>query len=279
MVRQLILGTDPSIQNIPDIYKRNQTVDIIISWGADLIEACKDKVAGVKFQIAYFENLGLDGLIALAKLIHIAKEQKLKTIMDAKRGDIGSTSAAYAQAYLSDENAAGTNDFSCDYLTVNPLMGEDCLDPFVEMAIQNNKGIFVLLETSNPGAKMILKETLKNESTVNSKIASYISFTHKKLGIVGGAIGPIGCVVGATNEDSSHWREKLPNSLFLMPGIGAQGGCWDIVKSCDSGAGVWVPISRGITQSPHEPSSKKAYINTVKDNVSYYYKQLTSALS
>ena len=80
-MRELILGIDPSIQNIPDIYKRNQTVDIIISWGADLIEACKDKVAGVKFQIAYFENLGLDGLIALAKLIHIAKEQKLKTIM------------------------------------------------------------------------------------------------------------------------------------------------------------------------------------------------------
>ena len=222
----LVLGIDPSRHTIPTHYIKNGEIDVV-SWGKDVMDVSFGYVVGVKFQIAYFESLGIYGLTSLIKLIEHSKALGFKTIMDAKRGDIGSTSMAYAQAYLSDVNAAGTSEFSCDFLTINPLMGEDGINPFVDMAIKNKKGVFILLETSNPGAKMILKQQIGNQRTISEKIAEYICLKHKEIGVKPNEIGPIGCVVGATNKNVSHWREKLPNSLFLMPGIGVQGGQWE----------------------------------------------------
>ena len=138
---QLILGIDPDVTKIPYIYQKNQTPDIYL-WGKDIINSSLLFISGIKFQLAYFELLGLHGLSELAKLIEFAKSKSLKVIIDAKRGDIGSTSNAYAKAYLEDNNDYGINVFSGDYLTVNPLMGEDCLDPFVEVALKNKKGLF-----------------------------------------------------------------------------------------------------------------------------------------
>ena len=249
--------------------------------GIDVLKVCHHQVAGVKFQSAYFENLGLQGLMALSQLINVAREMGLKTIMDAKRGDIGSTSKAYAEAYLSDVNAAGTADFSCDFLTINPLMGEDCLDPFVDVALRHKKGLFILLETSNPGASMILKETLETQKKVNEKIAAYISSVHERVGIKPNAVGPLGCVIGATNSNIAHWREKLPHSTFLMPGIGAQGGEWNAVRACVSGHqdDVWIPISRGITFVPHSIESKDQYLHAVSENADHFSKTLVREVS
>jgi orotidine-5'-phosphate decarboxylase len=275
----LILGIDPSPTEIPSLYKTNEAVDIL-DWGTDIMSQSVDYIGGVKFQSAYFESYGLRGLQALAALIAVAKEHGLQVIMDAKRGDIGATSLAYALAYLGDKNNAGTAEFSCDYLTVNPLMGDDCLQPFVNVAAQHNKGIFVLLETSNPGADMILKQPLANGNTVSSAIADYIQTQHHKLNIAAGAFGPIGVVVGATNPNVAQWRALLPHSIFLMPGIGAQGGAWDAVKDGlnANGKGVMVPISRGITSVTQPVQSKAEYLDHVQKNAKKMEDQLKQVL-
>ena len=276
----LILGLDPSVGSFPKVYLDNSTINVE-SWGRDILAICKGKVVGVKFQSAYFENLGLKGLHALSNLIKYSKELGLTTIMDAKRGDIGSTSKAYAEAYLSDSSTLGSNDFTCDYLTVNPLMGEDCLDPFIDVALNNQKGVFILLETSNPGASMILKQSINESKKINDKIADYIALKTAALTLSEGALGPIGCVIGATNIDVGHWRKKLPNSIFLMPGIGAQGGGWESVSAClnSNGEGVWVPISRGITQVSGNIKSKDEYLKKVEENLMRHVNAMASALN
>jgi orotidine-5'-phosphate decarboxylase len=275
----LILGIDPSPTEIPSLYKTEGVLDVL-GWGTDIMSQSVDYIGGVKFQSAYFESYGLRGLQALATLIAVAKEHGLQVIMDAKRGDIGATSLAYATAYLGKKNNAGTTEFSCDYLTVNPLMGDDCLQPFVDVAVEHNKGIFVLLETSNPGAEMILKQPLANGNTVSQTIADYIQAEHDKLNILDGTFGPIGVVVGATNPNVAQWRALLPHSIFLMPGIGAQGGAWDAVKDClnANGEGVMVPISRGITSVAQPVQSKLEYLDHVEQNAKKMEDQFKQAL-
>jgi len=276
---QLFLGLDPDVSLLPSPYINASNIDVQ-AWGEDVIQACFGKIRGVKFQSAYFENMGLRGLSVLSHLIKFSRDLGLITIMDAKRGDIGATSKAYAEAYLSTKNAIGNDDFSCDYLTVNPLMGEDCLDPFVEIALKHKKGLFILLETSNPGASMILKQSINDTQQVNVKIANYISTILNALNLPNGNMGPIGVVIGATNSNIGHWREKLPQSIFLMPGIGAQGGEWNTIRAgLDAkGDGVWVPISRGITQVKKEVSNKSAYIDEVKYNINHHYDAMKKTL-
>ncbi len=269
---ELILGIDPDQTNVPSIYFNNGVLNSY-NWGKDLIDTCHKKIVGVKFQSAYFESLGLQGLTDMAKLIAYSKSHDLITIMDAKRGDIGSTSRAYAKAFLENNRGNNENEFACDYLTVNPLMGEDCLDPFVEIALKNNKGLFILLETSNPGAEMILKASLASGEKVNSKIAAYINTLNHKHSLNTSEISPIGCVIGATNTSAKYWRKQLPNSLFLMPGIGAQGGSWDAVKSAltPNSDGVWVPISRGITAPSNLNISTANYLNDVGKKLNNFF--------
>ena len=111
---ELVIGIDPDISKIPDCYKTEQNIKLF-EWGVDILTLCQNKVKAVKFQSAYFENFGLFGMQTLASLIREAKNANIKVIMDAKRGDIGSTSAAYAQAYLSQRNYAGNNEFESTF--------------------------------------------------------------------------------------------------------------------------------------------------------------------
>ena len=126
---------------------------------------------------------------------------------------------------------------------------------------------------------MILKETVSNGS-VSEKIAAFIQKQHDNLNLNHGSMGPIGCVIGATNSNVQHWREKLPNSIFLMPGIGAQGGDWETVKSClnHDRKGVLVPISRGITSTNDHNVSARQYQDIVKKNIITYFNQMESIL-
>ena len=266
---ELVIGIDPDIKNIPNLYKQSGSVDLV-AWGTDILTTCVDQVVGVKFQSAYFENYGMVGLQAMVDLIQKAKSLNLKVVMDAKRGDIGSTSMAYASAYLSPKNSIGPNPFYSDFLTVNPLMGEDCLMPFIDVAINNKKGLFVLLETSNPGASMILKERVSStDATISHKIAAFIQSIHDEMSLKDGEFGPIGVVIGATNKNVDHWRNLLPHSIFLMPGIGAQGGDWAVATSClnANGKGVWVPISRGITSVPLDVPNHTSFKQAVQSNL------------
>ena len=151
-------------------------------------------------------------------------------------------------------------------------MGEDCLLPFIETAVENNCGLFILLETSNSGAQMILKSKLETGDQLNEKIADFIQRIHVNMNLNDNEIGPLGCVIGATNSNIGHWRKKLPNSLFLMPGIGAQGGNMDSVKTVmlPNGNGVWIPISRGITHAPESSISRLEYKTLVESNAKKY---------
>ena len=266
---ELVIGIDPDIKNIPSLYKQRGSVDLV-AWGTDILTTCANKVVGVKFQAAYFENYGMVGLQAMVDLIQQAKSLNLKVVMDAKRGDIGSTSMAYASAYLSPQNSIGINPFYSDFLTVNPLMGEDCLMPFIDVAVKNKKGLFVLLETSNPGATMILKERVAStDVTISHKIAGFIQSVHDEMNLKDGEFGPIGVVIGATNKNVEHWRNLLPHSIFLMPGIGAQGGDWAVATSClnANGNGVWVPISRGITSVPLDVPNEEIFKQAIQSNL------------
>lgn len=262
------MGLDPDPVAIPSLFKDAHTVRLY-EWGATILNACAGTVIGVKFQSAYFEEYGMHGYQSLSQLIALARSLNMVTIMDAKRGDIGSTSMAYARAYLWPVNAAGPNAFCCDYLTINPLMGEDAMMPFIDAAIEHRKGVFILLDTSNRGRDMILNETLESGKRVNEKIAAFIQGIHDGLALDEGAFGPIGCVIGATQRHASRWRSVLPNSVFLMPGIGAQGGSWETVQSCltRGQSGVWVPISRGITGVSSMPSSRSQFESDIAANL------------
>ena len=179
---ELILGIDPDQTNVPSIYFNNGVLNSY-NWGKDLIDTCHKKIVGVKFQSAYFESLGLQGLTDMSKLIAYSKSHDLITIMDAKRGDIGSTSRAYAKAFLENNRGNNENEFACDYLTVNPLMGEDCLDPFVEIALKNNKSkssswIIFEFEKSYILEK---KGNIDLSISIIEKVSNYKNFRNKAL--------------------------------------------------------------------------------------------------
>ncbi len=264
-----VLGLDPAYERIPTLFKQSHTIDLV-GWGTTVIEAVCDTVCAVKLQSAYFEAYGRHGMDAMATLITVSRKNKLKVIMDAKRGDIGETANAYAAAYLADTGPY-SRDFVSDYLTVNPLMGDDCLDAFVSAAITHQKGLFVLLETSNPGSKMILTQQTHDGNCVADKIADYIQSVHDSLNL-NGELGPIGVVVGATHTNGHLWRQKLPNSVFLMPGIGPQGGSMASVNAClrPDGHGVWAPLSRGLTNAALDVPTSDAFIAIVRANLQVY---------
>ena len=172
----------------------------------------------MKPQVAFFEEWGPEGLSLLAKISKFAKDLNFPIIMDAKRGDIGSTSEAYANAWLGDNSH-----FYADALTVNPWMGLETIDPFIKIAKEKGKGVFILVKTSNPGSKDIQSLEVNGES-IFLKISKLIK---EKLPDNLGKSGysNIGIVVGATKpKEAQLIRKILPNHLFLVPGFGAQGG-------------------------------------------------------
>ncbi|POR54257.1 orotidine-5'-phosphate decarboxylase [Bosea psychrotolerans] len=243
----LVAGIDPSLGDVPRFFERDDAggwVDRFVNFVLDAVEG---RVGFVKFQSAYFEACGLPGLAALASGMKRAKAAGMGVILDAKRGDIGATAAAYARAYLTPASEGGSGDFEADCLTVNPLMGPDTLEPFVECANRFGKGLFVLCRTSNPGAGW-LQDKMAGNRLISDRVADLIgSFATADLR----SLSPIGAVVGATvPNEGRRLRQLLPNSIILAPGLGAQGGD---IASIHSLRGVrpgdlLVPVSRGLTR-------------------------------
>ena len=215
----LVVGLDPRADCLPhDILSertttRNTITDIIVEFCCEIIDVVAPLVPAVKPQAAFFELLGPPGMIALAKVVDYARQARLLVIMDAKRGDIGSTATAYADAFLGPKSAWG-----CDALTVNPYLGEDSLTPFVSVAEQTGSGIFVLAKTSNPGSRT-LQELCVNDEAIYAIVARQIqSLTIDSVGNSG--YGCVGAVVGATYPAQlCELRELLPNAIFLIPGF------------------------------------------------------------
>jgi len=216
----LCLGLDPHPNLIPKLFKKNSqnlSLKNVENFLFEIIDIAKNRVVAIKPQVAFFEQWGPDGMSLLVKVSRLAKENNILVIMDAKRGDIGSTSVAYAKAWLGKNSPFGAN-----ALTINPWMGLETLFPFIEVAKKNKSGVFILLKTSNAGSKDI-QGLLVNNRAVFLHLADLLQKdTSTNLGKFG--YSDIGVVVGATQpKEAKLIRKILPKSLFLIPGFGAQG--------------------------------------------------------
>ena len=221
----------------------------IMEFNIGLIDALCDIVPAVKPQSAYYEMYGIDGIQAYYDTIKYAKEKGMYVICDGKRNDIGSTSDAYANAYLGQTNLFGQNEraFLGDSLTVNPYLGSDGVIPFVKRCEEFEKSIFVLVKTSNPSSGE-LQDLISENKTIYEKVASLVNEWGKST-INEYGYSSIGAVVGATYpKQSEALRAIMPNTMFLVPGYGAQGGkSSDIAHLFDKdGLGAIVNSSRAI---------------------------------
>jgi len=199
----------------------------------------KDVVPCVKPQAAFFEQLGPAGMVSLGNVIRYASDNGLIVITDGKRNDIGSTATAYAQAYL---GAGDRSPWGSDSLTVSPYLGQDSLEPFVEICDEREAGVFVLVKTSNPGGGL-LQDRQTDGQTVYQRVAALL--TELNQGRVGeSGYGPMGAVVGATYpEQLAEMRAAMPQSWILIPGFGAQGGGADDVLGGFDAAGLGAVVN------------------------------------
>lgn len=250
----MIVGLDPRLERLPqacldsDIQPGDlpAVASAFEKFCIQVIDVVAPLVPGVKPNAAFFEALGPAGMEALARVNRHARDQGLLVILDAKRGDIGSTAEAYANAFL-----AANNVWAADALTVNPFLGCDSLEPFVQVAEENQTGIFVLVKTSNPGSADF-QDLTQDGKTVSDRVAEYLQ--QKNLQQTAALdsdcrFGSLGAVVGATHpEQIETLRQAMPNAIFLIPGVGAQGGkASDIAAAFnDQGLGAIVNSSRGI---------------------------------
>lgn len=212
----------------------------------ELIDVVAPLVPAVKPQAAFFEELGPAGCDVLAKVIRRARDRGMIVICDAKRGDIGSTAEAYARGYLAGEDPDAAA-WGADALTVNPYLGSDTLQPFVDVALERGAGIYVLVRTSNPQAGRFQDrpdDALPLYRDVGA-VVEQLADDHR-----GEAdYGPIGGVVGATcPEELAELRQAMPHVPFLVPGYGSQGGtAADVAAAFDAnGLGAVVNSSRAI---------------------------------
>lgn len=253
----LIVGLDPRTAQLPAQLAPNDASDLIAvakayqQFSCEIIDVVSGLIPAVKPQAAFFEALGPHGMMALANVVDHASSQGLLVIMDAKRGDIGSTAAAYARAFLGKKPQSP---WGCDALTVNPYLGFDTLEPFVSAAERTGSGIFVLAKTSNPGSHSIQGKESEGR-TVYALVADEIQrLSANHVGKSG--YGNIGAVVGATYpEQLVELRQEMPNTIFLIPGFGAQGGtAADIAGGLDErGLGAVINSSRGIIFAHERP--------------------------
>ncbi|MBR9836011.1 MAG: orotidine-5'-phosphate decarboxylase [Alphaproteobacteria bacterium] len=212
----LCMGIDPHAGRIPALFG-GDTPDGLAAWGEALIAAAAGRVGIIKPQAGLFERHGWQGMRALARVCDAAREAGLVVLMDAKRGDIGSTAEGYAAAYL-----ASGSPFACDALTVNPYMGLDTLEPHVRAAEQSGKGVIVLARTSNPGSADFQSKDLEGAPLYARVVEALAPMVERLKGETGWS--GLMLVTGATGPDEARQLRVLsPDALFLVPGYGAQG--------------------------------------------------------
>lgn len=235
------VGLDSHLDYIPNYIKQKheKISDIIFEYNKTIIDATSDIVAIYKPQIAYYEANGLEGLIAYQRTLRYLKEKGLLSIGDIKRGDIASTAKEYAKAHFKGE-------FEADFITLNPYMGMDSITPYLDYLKTGEKGVFVLLRTSNEGAKDIECLDYNGEALyfkVGDELKKFADELTSECGY-----SPLGFVVGATHsEEAKKIRERYKNIFFLLPGYGAQGAKAEDIRTYlnDFNGGV-VNSSRGI---------------------------------
>ena len=228
-------------------------------FSKQLIDIVAPLVPAVKPQVAFFEQLGVPGIAALLSVMTYARNAGLIVIADAKRGDIGSTAEAYAQAWLAgeDQDAAA---FPADALTINPYLGSDTLQPFADLAHRRNAGLYVLVRTSNPGA-VEFQDRVAEGRPLFEVIAQTVQNLSESTRATNGTFGCVGAVVGATwPTQLTTLRQQMPAVPLLIPGYGAQGGTSsDTAGAFNSdGLGAVVNNSQGINFAWHrQPYSEQ----------------------
>ncbi|HVK15504.1 MAG TPA: orotidine-5'-phosphate decarboxylase [Fimbriiglobus sp.] len=239
----LCVGLDPRWEMLPTAFRekwRNYPPGALLGFGRKVLELIEPYAGIVKPQSAFFEWFGPDGMVELQELLQEANRMGFVTILDAKRGDIASTAEAYA--------AAAFQTFHADALTVNPYLGEDAVEPFITAAANADRGVFVLVRTSNKGAGLF-QDLVCDGKPVYRHVADAVArWNAPTLGECG--LGAVGAVVGATHpKELAELRAALPDVWFLVPGYGAQGGSAADVRAAyrGDGLGAVVNSSRGVT--------------------------------
>ena len=254
----IVVGLDPMLSYVPEHIRKKAfeeygetlegAAEAIWQYNKQIMDAVWDLIPAVKPQIAMYEQFGIEGLKAFQKTVDYCHEKDLIVIGDVKRGDIGSTSAAYAVGHLG-RVAVGSKSYTAfneDFATVNPYLGSDGIKPFLEVCKEEKKGLFILVKTSNPSSGEFQDRLIDGKPLyeyVGEKVAEWGSE------VMGDAYSYIGAVVGATYpEEGKKMRKVMPKSFILVPGYGAQGGKGsDLVDYFnEDGLGAIVNSSRGI---------------------------------
>jgi orotidine-5'-phosphate decarboxylase len=261
----IVVGIDPRPEELPAGFLDRFPADVagiseaIRTFGCTVVDIVAPLVAAVKVQSAFYEAYGPAGISALHATLEHARRKDLLVIFDGKRNDIGSTAEAYARAYLG-KVIAGTayeSTWHADAITVNPYLGGDGIHPFIKVAAREQKGIFVLVRTSNLSAGEF-QELQSDGKPLYQHVADRVAdWAGPYLGDSGYSL--VGAVVGATApEQLAELRARLPGILFLVPGYGHQGGTAHDVAAAfdDDGLGALVNNSRGITYAYSRPAAQ-----------------------
>ena len=265
----IVVGLDPMLSYVPEhVVKKSfeeygetleGAADAIWQFNKEIVDSVYDLIPAVKPQVAMYEQFGVEGMKAYKKTVDYCHEKGLVVIGDVKRGDIGSTSAAYAVGHLGKVQVGSRtlSAFNEDFATVNPYLGTDGIKPFVDVCREEKKGLFILVKTSNPSSGEFQDRIIDGRPLyewVGEKVAEW------GADCMGDSYSYIGAVVGATYPEMGKvLRKVMPKSFILVPGYGAQGGkASDLVHYFnEDGLGAIVNSSRGIiTAYKKEPYAK-----------------------
>lgn len=254
----ICVGLDPMLSYIPEHVTKKAyeefgetlegAAEAVWQFNKEIVDATCDLIPSVKPQIAMYEQFGLPGLAAYDKTVKYCKEKGLIVIGDVKRGDIGSTSAAYAAGHIGRVQVGSQilSGFDTEYITVNPYLGTDGVKPFVDVCNECDRGIFVLVKTSNPSSGEFQDRLIDGRPLYELVAEKVVEWGNASMD---GDYSNVGAVVGATYPEMSKILRKLmPKTYFLVPGYGAQGGTAEDLKYCfnEDGLGAVVNSSRGI---------------------------------
>ena len=265
----ICVGLDPMLSYVPEhVVKKSLdtcggtlegAADAIWQFNKEIIDHTFDLIPAVKPQIAMYEQFGIEGLKVYKRTVDYCKEKGLVVIGDAKRGDIGSTSAAYATGHIGSVQVGSKtySGFDTDFLTVNPYLGTDGVKPFVDVCNSHGRGLFVLVKTSNPSSGEFQDRLIDGRPLYEWVAEKVVEWGNASMD---GDYSNVGAVVGATYPEMSRiLRNLMPHTYFLVPGYGAQGGTAEDLKHCfnKDGLGAVVNSSRGIIAAYKQEKYKK----------------------
>lgn len=270
----ICVGIDPIVDLIPDSvtggrHKRERdnadvAIDAILQFSRTVLRLVAPLVPIVKLQSAYFEQYLWEGVEAYYSLVQEARQLGLLVIGDVKRGDIGSTSTAYARGHLAEPPFDGMEQVLLpDAITINPMLGIDAIQPFIDVARDYQKGLFVLVRTSNPGSAELQDVKLADGRTWSEMLAERIAQIADQPAFMGDrGYSSIGAVVGATQTHTiQSIRQRMPRSIFLLPGYGTQGATGEMTRAAfdATGRGAIVSASRSILYAWREERYRQQF--------------------